>query len=387
MWKEYEIGDFVLFYYGKALKTNNRIAGDIPVYSSAGITGWHNTSLVNDEGIIIGRKGNVGSVYYSKKPFYVIDTAYYVKKNEDVYDLTFMYYLLKYIRLDRLNEDSAVPGLNRNTVYRQKVNLPSIQEQKAIAKVLSDIDDKIEINRKMNQTLEKMAKAIYKQWFVDFEFPNEEGNSYKSSGGEFENGIPLKFKKANITDIVTIKGGGTPRTKIEEYWNGGKINWTTPKDLSRLEFPVLLETDRKITELGLSKISSGLLPKGTVLMSSRAPVGYLAISEIDVAINQGYIAMLSKENVSNLFVLLWAMKNMGEIKNLSNGTTFMEVSKTSFKTIELIVPDQDTMKEFHQLILPIYRSMVSNLNNSSSLIKTRNSILPKLISGEIKINA
>jgi len=151
-WKEVRLGDVVILNYGKALTSTNRITGVIPVYSSAGITGYHNTPLVNSEGIIVGRKGSVGTVYYSHDPFFCIDTAYYILPSED-YSLKYMYYRIRSLGLEKLNEDSAVPGLNRDTAYSQVFSLPPLHEQHAIAAVLSCLDDKIAHNTKINHHL------------------------------------------------------------------------------------------------------------------------------------------------------------------------------------------------------------------------------------------
>ena len=155
-------GDVVVLNYGKSLPEQKRIEGNIPVYSSAGLTGHHNKPLVNSEGLIIGRKGTVGKIYYSRNPFYCIDTAYYILPDKEKYGLDFIYYLLKTIGLEELNEDSAVPGLNRNTAYSQNILLPPLPEQRAIASVLSSLDDKIDLLHRQNKTLEAMAETLFR---------------------------------------------------------------------------------------------------------------------------------------------------------------------------------------------------------------------------------
>ena len=151
-WKEVRLGDIVILNYGKALTSMNRVDGKVPVYSSAGITGYHNTPLVNSEGIIVGRKGSVGTVYYSPNPFFCIDTAYYILPSED-YSLKYMYYRIRSLGLENLNEDSAVPGLNRDTACSQIFLLPPLSEQHAIAATLSCLDDKITNNTAVNHHL------------------------------------------------------------------------------------------------------------------------------------------------------------------------------------------------------------------------------------------
>ena len=242
-WQSVQLGDLTTLHYGKALKAENRFEGSVPVFSSAGLTGYHNATLVNSEGLIIGRKGTVGKTYYSAKPFWCIDTAYYVLPDDNKYDFQFLYYLLKTLGLEELNEDSAVPGLNRDTAYKQQFSLPLLPEHKAIAAVLSSLDDKIDLLHRQNQTLEAMAETLFRQWFM-VEAQED-------------------WKKRTLDDVITVKGGTTPSTKEPEYWDGD-IYWTSPRDLSTHSSVFLFDTERKITAKGLEKIGSGLMPVGTV---------------------------------------------------------------------------------------------------------------------------
>ena len=167
-WRLIKLGELCELNYGKALVAKARNFGNVPVYSSAGVIGVHNVPICETEGIIIGRKGSVGTVYYSPVPFFCIDTAFYIKPSEK-YDLRFLYYLLTTLNLNKLNSDSAVPGLNRDNAYSQIFYLPPILKQKEISIFLSELDNKIELNEKINQNLEAQAQAIFKSWFVDFE--------------------------------------------------------------------------------------------------------------------------------------------------------------------------------------------------------------------------
>jgi type I restriction enzyme S subunit len=160
----------------------------------------------------------------------------------------------------------------------------------------------------------------------------------------------------------------------------------TPKDLSGLSMPVLLDTGRKITDAGLGQISSGLLPKGTVLLSSRAPIGYLAIAEIPVAVNQGFIAMKPRDSVSNLFLLCWTNAVHDEIVSHANGSTFLEISKANFRPIRVVAPTDEVMVTFDGLVRPYYDHIVMNERESRTLATLREALLPKLISGEVRIN-
>ena len=278
------------------------------------------------------------------------------------------------------------------------ITLPVLTEQRSIAHILSTLDDKIELNRKMNETLEAMAQALFQSWFVDFDpvrakaegrdpgLPAHIAALFPDSFEDSELGeIPEGWKTKPIGDLAKVQGGSTPSTKEPSYWEDGIHFWATPKDLSGLSSPVLLGTGRKITDAGLIQISSGLLPAGTVLLSSRAPIGYLAVAEIPVAINQGFIAMQALKGVSNLFLLLWAEVAHDRIVSRANGSTFLEISKSSFRPIPVVVPRASVMNAFDRVVRPMYSRIVANERESQILRDTRDALLPRLISGELRI--
>jgi type I restriction enzyme S subunit len=254
--------------------------------------------------------------------------------------------------------------ITRDTFNEIEILLPSLPEQKSIASVLSSLDDKIDLLHRQNATLEKMAETLFRQWFVEEE--KEE------------------WEEGTLDDILTVKGGTTPSTKEPAYWNGS-IHWTSPRDITNLNGIYLFDTERKITELGLSKISSGLLPKGTLLMSSRAPVGVLAFCEIPVAINQGYIAILDNKGYSKEFIYLWLKANIDVVHSFSNGSTFMEISKSAFKTLQLQIPPKQVLTDFQLIVKPLFQKIKSNQTQIQTLTALRDTLLPKLMSGEVTI--
>ena len=287
-----------------------------------------------------------------------------------------------------------------------EILLPPLGEQRAIAHILGTLDDKIELNRKQNETLEAMARALFKAWFVDFEpvrakmegrwqrglsLPGLPAHLYdlfpdrlvESELGE----IPEGWRYSTIGEEVTVCGGSTPSTKEPAFWEGGQHCWATPKDLSSLWFPVLLDTERKITDAGLARISSGLLPVGTVLLSSRAPIGYLAITEVPTAINQGFIAMKCDGVLPNVFVLLWCRENMDTIASNANGSTFLEISKSNFRPLHVAVPPNEVLANFTKLAAPLYKQLAKNEHESRALAQLRDTLLPKLISGEFRLSS
>ncbi|EKD86152.1 MAG: hypothetical protein ACD_37C00442G0003 [uncultured bacterium] len=325
---------------------------------------------------------------------YVVSTKFMVIKSGDEINNEYLYKILTY--KETLRQFQAIaearsgtfPQVTFNAIAHFPIKLPPLVEQKEIVGILSSLDNKIELLRKQNETLEQIAQAIFNEWFVEFNFPNEKGEPYKASGGkmiESELGeIPEGWEIDRISDYVTIRGGTTPSTKIKDYWNGN-IAWTSPKDLSGLNAMFLLKTEKKITEEGLKKIGSGLLPKGTLLLSSRAPIGYLAISSIDIAINQGYIAFLSGQYFSNNYMFLWLKANMQKVINAANGSTFLEISKSSFQKIECFVPEEGILKEFDLITQAIFEKISKNLYQIETLSQVRGALLPRLMSGEARV--
>ena len=293
---------------------------------------------------------------------------------------------------------TAVPHISARQIKDFAFCLPSLSEQRAIAHILGTLDDRIELNRRMNETLEAVARTLFKSWFVDFEpvrakmagghlpFPRMVSDLFPDRLVESSVGmVPSGWHISEIGKEVTAVGGATPSTKEAAFWTPGEHAWATPKDLSALTAPVLLDTAKKVTSTGLATISSGLLPWGTVLMSSRAPIGYLAIAEMPVAVNQGFIAMVCQQRLPNLYVLFWCRENLPYIRNIAGGSTFAEISKKSFRPIPVLVPPPNALDSFSRLVGPLYDRIVGNVRHTTRLIGVRNLLLPSLISGEIPV--
>ena len=317
-------------------------------------------------------------------------------------DYLYLYYFfnsaLGLYHLDTIRRQVAVAGITGSDLTNLDIPVPPLPEQRAIAHILGALDDKIELNRRMNETLEAMARALFKSWFVDFDpvratmagrdtgLPSHLADLFPDRLVDSEFGkIPEGWEVRALGDVAEVVGGTTPSTKQAEYWKGGTHCWATPKDLSALTMPVLLDTERKITDVGLQRIGSGLLPPGTVLLSSRAPIGYLAIAEMPVAINQGFIAMLPRERVSNQFLLRWSEAFHDEIVNHANGSTFLEISKSNFRQIPVVTPNESIMRTYGALASSLHKRVVSNEHLSRALAALRDALLPKLISGEIRL--
>lgn len=313
---------------------------------------------------------------------YVVSTKFMVICGNEKVNPKFLYiYLtslqtLQEFQIIAESRSGTFPQITFDSIAKFPILLPPLPEQREIAAVLGSLDDKIELLRKENETLEKIAQTIFKEWFVDFTINGEKL--------KLENGIPEGWRVGKFNEVVKICGGTTPDTKNLEYWNGN-INWTSPKDLSDNKEMFLTKTKNKITEKGLAKIGSGLLPLKTLLLSSRAPIGYLAITNIAVAINQGYIAFLPDGFFSNEYMFIWLKLHMDKVVSSANGSTFLEISKTSFKNIEVIIPEKSFLDNFQNVIEPIFAKILNNINQIQTISNSRDTLLPKLMSGEVPI--
>ena len=321
------------------------------------------------------------------------DVLVFKNISKDKLNNTFLYYLLSsdnfFDYVMSTAKGTKMPRGDKDAIMRYNINLPSLEEQEKIANILSSLDDKIELNNEMNKTLEEMAQSIFKRWFVDFEFPNEDGEPYKSSGGEMVDSalgmIPNGWEVKTLDDIGDIISGGTPSTKNEEYY-GGYISWITPKDLSGYNRKFISKGERCITELGLQKSSAKLLPKGTVLFSSRAPIGYVAIAEKEVSTNQGFKSVVCNEEImNNNYVYYFLKYNKENIENVSSGSTFKEISGTHMKNIKIIVPRKFILDKFNDIIESFDSLLKKNYEDMDVLEQIRDSLLPKLMTGDVNL--
>lgn len=375
--------------------------GQFPVFGSNGLIGRANEANSPCDSIIVGRVGSYcGSVHLSEKPCWVTDNAIRANAKEDN-DPSFLFYLLKQLNLNNWRSGSGQPLINQSTLNSIEVFVPPPQLQKAIGQFIGALDDRIALLRETNATLEGIAQALFKSWFVDFDPVHAKQQGIAPAGMDettaalFPDGfekselglVPRGWRVVPIGDVVESVGGGTPNTKEPCYWEGGVYCWTTPKDLSGTQAPVLLTTERKLTDKGLAKVSSGLLPAGTLLLSSRAPIGYLAIAQVPMAINQGYIAILPNSQLPPLFMLFWCRQNMEIIKGRANGSTFMEISKKAFRPIPAVVPPVAVIDKFVQIVGTMFERIVSNEQQAQTLATLRDTLLPRLISGQLRLSA
>ena len=398
-WSLRTLGEFIRLQRGHDLPASKQQAGNVPIMGSAGANGTHNVAIAKGPGVVIGRSGaSAGRVHFSNVDYWPHNTCLYVTDFLGS-NPHFAYYLLQTIDLASFNSGSAQPSLNRNFLYTIQIKVPDRDEQDRIVEILTTLDDRITLLRETNATLEAIAQAIFKSWFVDFDpvRAKMEGRApegmdeataalFPDSFGESELGlVPKGWEISPVGNVVETVGGGTPNTKDASYWLPAEHCWTTPKDLSGISAPVLLDTERKLSDKGIAKICSGLLPIGTLLMSSRAPIGYLGIAQVPMAINQGYIAMPPGSVLPPLYMLYWCRQHMSIIKNHANGSTFMEISKKAFRLLPVLVPSAEVLTQFITITSTLFDRLVKNEEQSQTLAALRDTLLPRLISGKLRL--
>lgn len=386
-WKEYKLGEIAEIVGGGTPDTSNKEywGGNIPWLTPKDLTGYNkifissgerfiteegldnsSTKLLPQGTVLLSSRAPIGYVAIASNPICTNQGFKSIICNKDIVDNLYMYYWIKNNTelLQSLGTGTTFAEISGSVVKSIAISLPPLPEQIRIASILSSLDDKIDLLHRENKTLEAMAETLFRQWFI------EEAKE--------------DWKEGKLGDIISVKGGTTPSTKEPHFWNGD-IAWTSPRDVTTLNGLYLFETEKKITQKGLEQISSGLLPAGTLLMSSRAPVGVLAFSEIPIAINQGYIAILDDKGYEKEFIYLWLKANMDTIHSYSNGSTFMEISKSAFKSIDILIPTKEEVNDFVDRVKPIFEKIKANVLQIQTLIQQRDSLLPKLMSGEVKI--
>lgn len=387
-----------------------------------------------------GSVGRVGRLVCSKNSFGLLNQRVgRFDVNENYLNREFLYYTLiqkKYQEaLFLAGSGSGQPNLSSSQIESFKIEIPPLPEQKAIAHILGTLDEKMELNRQMNQTLEAMAQGLFKSWFVDFDpvidntllagnkipeelqaraekrriIANREERSGKQSQSTLKpllhtnpslaaqfpasfvfnetlgKWIPERWEVKKVEEIATVVGGGTPSTKFEEYFTDNGIPWLSPKDLSGYEWKFIRKGATDITELGLKNSGAKLMPAGSVLFSSRAPIGYMAIAENEICTNQGFKSLVPDKGVPTEYLYQLLKSNADKIEAVATGSTFKEVSGSALKGIEVLIPSEELFRQFSQILNPSNKRQLRIQKETETLIQLRDRLLPELISGRVRL--
>lgn len=275
---------------------------------------------------------------------------------------------------------STQKALTIDSLSKFNIKIPiNLEDQRLIASILSSLDRKIELNNKINADLEEMAQAIFKNWFVDFE-PFKDDKFVDSELGM----IPEGWKVGRLDEIADVVGGSTPSKAKPEYYTQNGIAWLTPKDLSNHPAVYSSRGEIDITEEGYNSTSTKLMPKGTVLFTSRAPIGYISIAQNDICTNQGFKSLVPKK-AGTCFLYCFLKYVTPEIENKSTGSTFKEASGSLMKSLQVIIPEQNVFEEFEAIVSPLFTRIESLEKENSRLSLLRDTLLPRLMSGELEI--
>lgn len=272
------------------------------------------------------------------------------------------------------------------------IRIPPLDEQKYVAKLLSNIDKKINLNSHISSELEAMAKTLYDYWFVQFDFPDANGKPYKISGGKMvyspilKRDIPEGWEAGTLEDLGQIVGGSTPSTKSPENFATEGTPWITPNDLSNNQGNKFISRGRQdVSAEGIKSASLKKYPAGTVLLSSRAPIGYMAISRNEVTTNQGFKSFIPNKGYSSEFIYYTVNNSLKAITQYASGSTFKEISGGTLKTVKIVLPKMDVSEAFKNRIQPIFSKQDVIERENAQLAQLRDWLLPMLMNGQVTV--
>lgn len=384
-WEEVQLGDVLEFKRGYDLPERLRTKGTIPVVSSSGVSGTHNEAKAKGPGVVTGRYGTIGGVFYVEDNFWPLNTTLYVRDFKGN-DPKFISYFLREFDFSTFSGKSAVPGLNRNHLHQEYVRLAPKDEQPRIAEILASLDEKIELNRKQNRTLETIAQALFKRWFVEFEFPDEHGRPYKSSGGAMQPSelgeIPLGWEVKPLSKLVEIN------------------SWTlnVKDDLEHIDYIEISEVNRgEINEI--SRYQRGMEPSrakrrlkhGDSVVSTVRPdrgAHFLALNPEEYLIASTGFAVLTGRQIPWSLVHAFITQDSvsTELGRLANGGAYPAVRPEVIGSFPLVVPKTGSLlDQFHAICSSLYEKADHNRKTSRSLGMLRDTVLPKLMSGELRV--
>lgn len=311
------------------------------------------------------------------------------KEELDSYFLEGYMNIIGYKHIEKQQVGCIQKHFNLKDAQDLMIYLPDIMIQRKIGELNHTINKIIQINDKIIAELEAMAKTIYDYWFLQFEFPNEDGKPYKSSGGkmvwneELKREIPEEWRNGTLEDLGEIIAGGTPSTNHPEYYSENGIAWITPNDLSNSNDKYITHGERDISEIGLNNSSARLMPKGTVLLTSRAPIGYLGIAANEVCTNQGFKSIVPNEKFGSEFIYHTVENMIVYLKSLGTGSTFTEISKTVVASVKIAIPEESVVRKFEEMVSGICAKHRIIERENKELISLRDFLLPLLMNGQV----
>ena len=349
--------------------------GIYPVYGSGGFMRSVDSYLYEGESVLLPRKGTLSNIQFVSGKFWTVDTCYYSKINKSIVLPYYLFRLLRSFDLSGFDSGASIPSMTSKTYYSIKIDLPDIMTQKKISNVLLRYDKLIEVNNSRIKALEKIAENLYKEWFVRFRFPGYENT-------EFENGIPKGWEICRFSSIANILSGGTPKTEHEEYF-GGQIPFYTPKDSAENFF--VFDTITKLTDDGLCHCNSQLFPQNTIMITARGTVGNLNLLAVPMAMNQSCYALNSDTISSQYFLFFLIKREIQKLKKMASGGVFDTIIVNTFDHIKVLLPTNGLINKFDCVASSITKEVYSLSKQNINLIKQRDLLLPRLMSGKLEV--
>lgn len=370
-----KLGDVIELKRGYDLAEDKRVEGSIPIISSSGTTGYHNEAKVSGPGVVTGRYGTLGEVFYVEGEFWPLNTALYVRDFKGN-SPRFIAYFLKHLLGNVVSDKAAVPGLNRNALHARDVFVPEPDEQRRIAAVLSSYDDLIENNRKRIKLLERAARLLYTEWFVRGRFPGYEGVKVKD-------GVPEGWEKGVVGDYYDTASGGTPSRANPDYYEGD-ISWVKTQELNE---DFIFDTQEKITELALQNSSAKIFPTNTLLVAMYgASIGRTGLLAAPAASNQACCALWPKNQRANiLYAALFFRSIREQLTGIAQGAAQTNISQQIIKGLPMLIPNEAVMSRFAELVTPLFNQIRTIQAMTIQLTRARDLLLPRLMSGKVKV--
>lgn len=351
--------------------------GKYPVIGGNGLRGYTDTYNFDGECAVIGRQGAYcGNVQFFSGKGYMTEHAVVTQPNS-ANNAKYLTYKLSGLSLGRFSGQAAQPGLSVTKLARLRIEMPPKWYQDRVAGILSAYDNLIEVNNKRVKVLELMAENLYKEWFVRFRFPGHEK-------ADFENGIPKGWRRGRISEFYTTSSGGTPSRELDEYYVDGTIPWIKTGELQDC---LLIDTEERITEVAVKKSSAKFFPKDSVLMAMYGVnIGMLAYSTMDATCNQACCVFRDKGNISTKHYLFQCLKSIRDyLLLISFGAAQQNLSQDLIKRVRIVMPDEETVIRFEQKIEPLYNEIKHLLKANACLIRQRDLLLPRLMSGKLEV--
>ncbi len=402
-WSMSELGQVVNIQTGKLDSNKADTKGIYPFFTCAPEPLKINNFAFDCDAVLLAGN-NANGIFHLNRycgKFNAYQRTYVItpKKNETI-DLRFLFYQLHTLtqRLGEYSQGTATKFLTIKILSSLSIPLPPLSEQLTIAHILGTLDDKIELNRWMNETLEAMALAIFKSWFVDFDpvrakaegrdtgLPKEIADLFPDSFEDTELGeVPRGWLVKAFTDTIEVLGGGTPKTSMLEYWNGD-IPWFSVVDAPS-DFDIwVVDTEKKITQLGVNNSSTRILSTGTTIISARGTVGKVALVGVSMAMNQSCYGLKGKYEDKDFFTYFSTRALVSDLQQKSHGSVFNTITKDTLKGVNVVLPPSHIIQSFERRVAPILWRIRENVFESRTLAELRDTLLPKLISGKLRVN-